>query len=764
MRPQAGADSEPPVEWTLADLFVVLARRRIWIAASAGVCGALALLYGVSATPRYRATATIEVQKQSHGTFGLDSTTADGPTAALSDSFEENLTLQTEIGVLQSDALTLDAIRRTGLENSQDYFAPRAGHAAWVRAVGRWVYFWRKPLEPLAVPLSDAPNRRYAALKIFAKRAKIAPAAGTRLIAISYSDPDPVRAAAVVNAMVASLADCSYQTHSSEAAQAAGWLQGQLAELKQQTEALDARAAALDQQTGALGDSDAHNVVLERLDELNASLGTAQSNRMVREAIWRAVESGDPEMISGLGGNPGAGANTQNSFALLQSLRGQEAVAKSQIAESADRYGENWPALAEQRAGLETIERSIQDEVHRLGDRAHSDYLVALEAENAARGAFEQQKALAAGLTGNAVALRLARQEAEASRALYTSLENRLQQTGVLEGLHSRNFTVVAPALVPPPDHPTSPNVPLLAALALGGGVAIGCTGAIARELSDDAIHSAADLEALLDATVLAVLPPTQAETAWYRRWLPGPRNAELALEAAAASDFALSAPQSNYVEALHRLRASLLGSDCERAPQVIAIAPTVARGERGSAGAQERHGDYFETESPSLALSLAAVLAQHGAAVLYVDANLREAPAAGAFPVAAGLSDLLAGERTLRYDHAASGPALLSVLHAGPRPPCPAELIASSRMSELLAQWRQEFGFVVIDGPGAAYADALVLAQQADAVLVAAQSGRTRRDEVVAAVRVLSRQVQSHAIVGLVLENAFSRGGHARA
>jgi polysaccharide biosynthesis transport protein len=761
-RAAAALDSGPPVEWTLADLFAVLVRRRASIAAPLLTCCACALLYGLCATPRYQATAIVEVQKQSHGAFGLDNTTADTQTTALSDSFDDNLTLQTEIGILQSDALTLDVIHRTELENTADYFAPRAGSLARMAGAGRRLFFWRKPLEPPSVPLADAPNRRYAALKIFAKRSKIVPAAGTRLISISYSDPDPARAAAVVNALVQSLADYGFRSHSSEAAQSAVWLQGQLADLKQQTDTLDARAAALDRQAGAFGDSDAHNVVLDRLDELNAALSAAQSNRIVREAIWRAVESGDPEVISGLGGNPGTSASTQNSFALLQSLRAQEAAAKSQIAESANRYGENWPALAEQRASLATTEKSIQDEVHRLGERARSDYDVSVQAENSARTAFEQQKALAAGLTGSTVALRLARQEAEGSRTLYTTLENRLRQTGVLEGLHSTNFTVVAPALVPPPDHPSSPNILLLAALALGGGLAAGCTGAIVRELTDNTIHSPADLEVLIDAPVLAAMPAAQPSRPWFRRLLHAPRQAQLALEAAAASDFALPGPESPYAEALHRLRASLLLSHSDRTPQVIAIVPAVADKTQNSSRSHNPYDAYVENESTSLALGLAAILAQYGASVLCVDADLRAAPAAGAGPVAPGLCDLLAGSESLPYDHPAWGPSLLSVIHSGARPPCPSELISSGRMAALLAQWRQKFRFVVVSSPAATYADALVLARQADAVLLTTHADRTLRDDLLRAFHAIRRQMPEHAVLGLILEKARSGGDDA--
>ena len=766
-RSLASASSDPPAEWTVADLLAVLARRRAWIAGSLAACCALAGLYCLCATPRYRATAIIEVQKQSRGAFGLDNATADTPTTDVSDSFDDNLTLQTEIGILQSDSVTLDVIRRTGLEATPDYFAPRRPAFPWASALLHAVLFWRKPVEPLTVPIGSAPNRRYVALKIFASHAKIAPASGTRLISVSYSDPDPARAAVVVGALLQSLADAGYQSRSADAAQSAAWLEAQLAGLRQQTDALDARAAALDREAGAFGDDDAHNTVLARLDDLNAALAAAQSNRIVREAIWRAVQNGDPEVLSGLGGNPAAASSTQNSFALLQSLRAQEAVAQSRIAESAGRYGENWPALAEQRAGLQTIRNSIQEEIHRLGDRAHSDYEIALQAENSARDAFNQQKDLASRLTGNAVALRLARQQAAESRNLYTALQGRLQQAGVLQGLHSGNFAVIAPALVPPPNHPTSPNVPLLAAVALAAGSFLGCAAAIARELTDNSIHSAAQLEALLEAPVFAALPAPHPQPSrirrWFERFLPLPARAGLALEAVAASDFAIPAPQSPWVEALHRLRANLLLSHSGSAPQVILVTACAANRTPSAPPDRSAQPDYFEDPSPSLALSLAAILAQHGASVLFVDADLRSAPAAGAGPVAPGLSDILSSGDAPTYHRPGAAP-LLSVVSAGPRPPCPSELIASARMAGLLARWRQEFPFIVIDGPPAVYADALVLAQLSDAVLLAARAGVTARAQILPAFQALSRQVADHAVLGLVLEDIPHGGPYAQA
>jgi len=732
------AAADPPVEWTLADLCAVLLRRRAWIVASLAGCCALALGYWLLATPRYRATAILEVQKDSHGAFGLENTTSDKASTDLSDSFDENLALQTEMGILQSDAIALDVIQRTGLEATPDYFAPSPSHFAWLHRL----FFWRKPLEPLTVPLDSAPNRRYVALKIFARHRRISPSAGTRLIAVGYTDPDPRRAALVANALVQALSDYTFRSRSSAATESAMWLQAQLSGLKQQTDALDARAAALDRASGDFGDDDAHNVVLARLDELNASLSQAESSRIVREAIWRAVQSGDPEVISGLGGNPASGPNTQNSFALLQSLRAQEAQAQAQLAESGKRYGDNWPAVAEQRARLATIQKSIQDEIRRLGERAHSDYQVSVQAEDAAHAAFDQQRELASRLTGDAVALRLARQQADESRALYATLQGRLEQTGVLEGLHSGNFAVVTPALVPPPDHPSNPSLPLLLALALAAGLLLGSSAAVVRELSDHAVHSTADLELLLDAPVFAALPRAQAATPWYRRILPAPASPQLALQSAGA--YPLPTPDSPFDESLHRLCASLLLSHSGNAPQVISIA---------SPAPQSRPRD--AAPPAPLAFSLAAALAQHGYPVLFVDCDLRSAPppsfaAATRLP---GLSEMLAADVLALPQKPYASLPLLSVVPAGPRPPCPSELIASSRMGSLLDRWRKEFGFILLHSPSVLYADALVLAQLSDAVLLAARAGQTRREELAPAFDSLSRQLPSHAVLGLVLD-----------
>ena len=94
-----------------------------------------------------------------------------------------------------------------------------------------------------------------------------------------------------------------------------------------------------------------------------------------------------------------------------------------------------------------------------------------------------------------------------------------------------------------------------------------------------------------------------------------------------------------------------------------------------------------------------------------------------------------------------------LSVLCGGEITPMPAELLASQRMVELLRGWRSEYDFVVLDGPPILpVTDAVVLAQQCDAVLLIARHGCTDRKAVYRSYQTISRQLPQPAVLGTVL------------
>ncbi len=709
----------------LGSLFTVLRqRRRIFFAVFAALL-LLVTVYCTLATRRYQATGQIQVQKETVGSFGLDESVMGDAAGQASDALDYNVTLQTEANILGSDSLALQVIRELHLENTPDFFAPAKNTP--VSNVLSYVRFWKKPLEPLSVPLERAPDRRYVALKIFASRLKVEPVTGTRLINVSYSNPDPKLAADVVNHLISALMEYSYQSRFTATAQASNWLSTQLEDLRKRTEALQSRAAALEHDTGMYGDDASHNVVLARLEALNQVWSEAESNRILKESIDRVAGSGDPELISGLGGNAAAGANPSmaNSLGLIQSLRAQETAVRAELEEDRVRYGPAYPRIAELQAQLNGIERGIHDEVQRIGKRAHTDYEIARQAETSARAAFEKQKDLAGKLNDKAVAFALAKQEADGSREVYESLLAKLKQAGVLEGLRSTNITVVNPARVPPPNRPGSPNLPLYYAVAIALGIFLGTAAAVVQHITDRRICSIEIAEKIVDAPLLGLVPVIESESR------------------SGARGYTSGYVGSSFAESLRSLRTSLMLSRSSSPPQVVLVT---------SPGSGEGKS--------TLSLEMATVLAQQGALVLLVETDLRRPVLSQRIGIQnkVSLSTALSDETCFPRPEALGSAPGLHVLCSGTVPPFPAELLGSPRMRALLFQWRREYDFIVLDGPPVLpVTDAIVVGRYCDAVLLVSRHGRTERKALKRSYDTLRRHLPEGAAVGAVL-NAVPR------
>jgi succinoglycan biosynthesis transport protein ExoP len=733
---------------TLAALLAALRRRWRCILWPTLACVAAAGLTCVVATPRYRATAEIQIQKEDGGTFGLENTVTGAGVGGATDSLDYNMTLQTEASVLRSPALALRVIEATHLESTKDYFT--AGSKSWMRSLFgmKFASSSASRIEPLSVPIEKAPNRRYAALRIFASHTKVQPVVGTRLIDISYTDPYPERAQEVANAMARALADITFEQRFEATREGSLWLSDQLVKLKDEAQREQTVAVMLQRGTGVFGNDASRNVVLERLDSLNQGLAQAQENRILKESIYRTAMTHSPEVISSLSGNSssGATASINTSLTLIQGLRAQEATVRATLALDSVRYGPKYPEIAELKAQLEVIVRSIEAETTRLGERAHTDWLIAQQEEQDARAAFEQQKQLATQQNDSVIAYQLARQEAGSSRDLYESLFAKLKQATLLPGIRSNNVTVVSPASVPSRAHAASPNVALRLGAATVAGVVFGLFLVVVREATGNSLASLGRLEAACGVPLLAMLPaldnaPMGGVRSEFRRYMAatiGSRKNGAGLEAPGclAQFYARS---SLYIEGLRALRTSLDLTRGGVAPQVILITSCLS-------------GEGKTT----LAMNLAAMFAKAGTRTLLVDADLRR-PAIGFYGTSASISGLataLSGLGGVPLQQPFAELTDLYVLAGPETPPYPQELLGSQRMKELMEQWREQFDVIVVDSPPALpVSDARLLHQLADVTLLVARHRTTSLHALVRTVSLL-RQPAQRPLIGIVLND----------
>jgi polysaccharide biosynthesis transport protein len=695
-------------ELTLREIWKMLWRRRRIIYGSVAVFFLLAVLALMVSTRRYQSVGEIQVQKDSTSSLGLQTDGVDTP----SDALEENMVLQTQAKILQSDSLALRVINELHLDQTEDY------KEKW-SALG-WVFGLLGPKgrpDPKGASLDDSPHRRVQVLKIFRKKLTVKVVDGTRLIDVEYLSPDPQLAAAVVNHMLQGLIETGFQERYAATTQASSWLGGQLEDLRAQTQNLQAKVVRLRQDSGvfALGEVDregkdqVYSPTLDKLQMATQAVAQAQANRILKGAIYDVVKTGNPEMISGLSGNTILATSSSgigSSLTLIQNLRMQEATLQGQLQQLSAKFGPSYPKLGEIQSSLNAAQSAIRAEVDRVAGRARNDFIVAEQAEQNTRKDFDVDKSAAETLNNKTIEYQMARQEADQSRSLYEDLLRHLKESGLLAGLRSTNISIVDPGR--PTDKPAKPVTLLYLFGAIAAGLFVGSAAALLRDVTDTKIQDVLEISRELGATPLCVLPYQKERTG-----LPAGRSTVGSSPLVMLP--ALDSPRSIFVESLRSLRTSLMMSRSGAPPRIVLVTSPLA-GE----------GKSF------ISWNLAILFAQQGKRVLLCDADLRRPQLHKDLQIDTqmGLSTVLTG---LSDDYGASalvpvpGVPGLYLMPAGPTPPYPAELLSSNHMETLLNVWKSQFDLVLLDSPPILpVTDSVVLSSFVDSVLLIARHQKT--------------------------------------
>jgi capsular exopolysaccharide synthesis family protein len=306
-------------------------------------------------------------------------------------------------------------------------------------------------------------------------------------------------------------------------------------------------------------------------------------------------------------------------------------------------------------------------------------------------------------------------------------LKEQLAQMQVSGAVDTGDVMLVTPAQTPV--SPSSPKPAQDALLGLAAGLALGLGVALLRDSLDDRLTSKEATEHAGGATVLAMTPVV---TSWRRQ-----QQKPLVVSVAE--------PTSPAAESYRSLRTSILFARQERQlHSVVVTSPGVAEGKT------------------STLANLGVVFAEAGERVVLVSCDLRR-PRIGEFfglDEQQGLTSVLAGQQTLA-EAVRPVPDFdgLSVLPAGPVPPNPAELLNNPRTRDIFAQLKERFDLVLIDSPPVLpVTDAAILSQYADATLLLAAAGQTRRADLRRAAEKLD-QVGA-TILGIVLNKVTRQTG----
>ncbi|MBQ4612051.1 MAG: CpsD/CapB family tyrosine-protein kinase [Clostridia bacterium] len=170
-----------------------------------------------------------------------------------------------------------------------------------------------------------------------------------------------------------------------------------------------------------------------------------------------------------------------------------------------------------------------------------------------------------------------------------------------------------------------------------------------------------------------------------------------------------------------------------------------------------------FSSAEPSagkstLCSNLAIVMAQTGAKVLLIDADMRKPVQHRNFRVSKslGLSKILGNLNTFEECVVRNVVPGLDLLPSGSIPPNPSELLGSDKMKSLLDKAEEVYDYIFMDSPPlAVVADALVLAPQSAGVVLVARQKQTTYDELEECIESVKRI--DAAVLGVVVTDVHA-------
>jgi polysaccharide biosynthesis transport protein len=659
--------------FNIRDLWFILRKRKWVLFTTMLVVLTISIIQTARTTPLYDASARLAFYREDGDMLGMKDASNSGST----EDFDYTVSLDTQARVIQSDVVALQVIRGMHLDTNRTFAKKIAD---------------RKDKTQLT------PDNEADLLENFRGSLRVVPIRNTRILELHFSSPDPKLAADIVNTLMRTYVEHNFKTKLDATLQATDWMASQIADLQLKVEASQQALVKYQRENQILGTDEKQNITTSKLDQLNHELTQAQADRIQKEAKYQNTLSGNLAAIPEL---------SQNT--LIASLQEQAAIAEREYAEANVRFGPNYPKVVELQQKMEQARASVKQAIDTVSLRIKADYQTALERERLLSRAFDSQKTEANNLNEKSIQYELLKRDAELNRKLYESLLEKSKEANVSAGLKSNNVRPVDTARTP--RFPSSPNIPRNMILALLLGTSTGVALAFVLEGLDNRVRTPDHIEATIGMPALATIP-LQHEPKGLRK-----ATALAAKNDGGSSGLIVSTrPRSHVAEAYRALRTSILLALSDQPPKSIVVTSGLPR-----------------EGKTTTSLNLAAVLAQKGARVLLVDADLRRPSVHTVLRIrgTSGLSTLLTGGAVFEdVVQPAPGVSNLWVVPAGAPPSQPSELLSSAKMRELITRWEGEYDHVIIDTPPVlSVTDAVSLSSDVDGVLMVVRAGNTRRD-----------------------------------
>jgi succinoglycan biosynthesis transport protein ExoP len=691
------------------------------------VLGGLAgFLSTLPQTPIYRAHTTIEVQGINENFLNMKDLSPTGSGVSVDPSAD----ILTQVKLLESQALR---------ERASAKLKARPGTSLTAGSANDRLSTWKKALhlDP-GTPLTWG-----SAVGMAAGSVTVRASGTTRIIDVASDSPDPRVAADFANTLVNEFIEQDLEGRLTTNERTGVWLTQQLNDLKIQLEKSEdqlqayATGVGLQFTGGGAGDGKdgggRENVADAKLRQLQTEMLTIQAERVAAQSKFELISSAPAESLPQVLDDSG-----------LREYQTRLADLRRQLAELTTSLTPANPKVQKIQVQINELENTLKKERTNVVTRIKNDYEAAARRERLITAEYDTQMKIVNAQAGKGIHYDILKRETDTNHQIYESMLQKVKEASIASAMRASNYRIVDPAKAP--GRPYKPNPTQSATMGSLGGLVLGILFVLVRERADRSLQQPGDAAHFLNLPELGVIPSDRAGTAAR---LYGAHSAVslAAAQSNEAQEVALATFKrrpSLMAESFHDTLTSILFSGQNGIqPQVIVMC---------SASPSEG--------KTTVSSNLAAALAEINQKVLLIDADMRRPRLHHIFGVGndEGLSTILKNHTPIL---GRPKPPIvvqtevpgLCLMPSGPAVSNASNLLYSPRLAELLRAARSEFDYVLIDTPPMLQlADARILSQHCDTVILVIRAGKTTRD----AARAARQKFQQDGtpILGIVLND----------
>jgi len=493
----------------IAEYYGILLRHKFTIILSAFIAFLIALIYNATLVPVYNATSTLIIDKD------VTNLTIPGNSYYYESYISQSLTFNTHFELITSrpvlELVVKDLKLDKGINEAKKKLNRQPNPIKKFFSQFRMNMFFHLDKKPPKPSPEDMMNHLILSLK---SMITIEPVPNTRLLNITVTNSDPVRARDIANSLARSYIKFDTNSRMKSSQNTINWLSDHLFEVTQKLEDAEEKFLDYKQQFNLISLEDSQKLTSDKITELSNNFIDTRNKRLELDAKLKQLE----EMSKSGKTIPQLSSLVANE--LINSLNSQLVEAEVEYSRLRKKYQPKHPKVIEAATNVANIRNKLQAELKKEVENLKAERELLQSKEDVLQKAMDDFGKEGFEASKKELKYTMLKRNVEINQNIYNSLLTRLKEADITENLNTANIRITSEAMLPKSPIGVDKNRNLLMGIIIGLMIGFGLS--FLYEYLDRSLRTEEKVKEYLDLPVLAVIPmadvskekPDKADTA----------------------------------------------------------------------------------------------------------------------------------------------------------------------------------------------------------------------------------------------------------